>query len=49
MALADLAAYGSVASPGFMNPEGVVIYHAAANTYFKKTIKNDETPKSLVK
>jgi len=27
--------YGSVASPGFMNPEGVMIFHSAANHYFK--------------
>ena len=26
---------GSVASPDFMNPEGVMIYHSAANHYFK--------------
>jgi len=40
---------GSVAAPGFMDPEGVVCFHTAANVGFKKTIKNDETPKSLVK
>lgn len=40
---------GSVAAPGFMNPEGIVIYHTAAGIYFKKTIKNDESPKNLVK
>ena len=26
---------GSFASPGFMNPEGVMIFHSAANHYFK--------------
>jgi hypothetical protein len=36
-----LAAQGSVASPGFMKPEGVVIYHVAAGCYFKKTIERD--------
>jgi hypothetical protein len=46
--LDDLTLNGSKASPGFMNPEGVVIYHTAGKTYFKKTIKNDESPKSLV-
>jgi hypothetical protein len=40
---------GSAAEPGFMNPEGIVIYHTAANICFKKTIENDETPKSKVK
>ncbi|MDD5006336.1 MAG: RNA ligase family protein [Candidatus Omnitrophica bacterium] len=36
---------GSDAAPGFMNPEGIVIYHTAANMMFKKTIKNDEKGK----
>jgi hypothetical protein len=36
---------GSKAAPGFMQPEGVVIFHTAANTLFKKTIKNDEKGK----
>ena len=31
----DLEIGGSVASPGFMKPEGVMIYHSAANHYFK--------------
>ncbi len=38
---------GSVAAPGFMQPEGVVIYHTAGNVYFKKTIVGDEQPKSI--
>ena len=32
---------GSVAAPGFMNPEGIVIYHVAGNLMFKKTIVGD--------
>ena len=32
---------GSAASPGFMRPEGVVVFHVAANTGFKKTIEKD--------
>lgn len=40
--LASLACNGSVASPGFTNPEGVIIYHHAANMYFKKTLSKDE-------
>jgi hypothetical protein len=36
---------GSIASPGFMDPEGIVIFHTAANFAFKKTIKKDEAPK----
>lgn len=44
--LRQLELYGSQAAPGFMNPEGVVIYHTAANTMFKATIHGDEQPKS---
>lgn len=43
-----LARTGSVAAPGFMNPEGIVVYHTAGNTYFKKTIKDDDKPKAEV-
>lgn len=39
---------GSFASPGFVNPEGIVIYHNAGGYYFKKTIENDETPKGVI-
>ena len=38
---------GSLASPGFMKPEGVVIFHTAANMAFKKTIEKDEEHKSF--
>jgi hypothetical protein len=44
--LGVLASHGSVAAPGFPHPEGVVIYHVAANQYFKKTLVKDEEPKS---
>lgn len=47
--LNSLEVSGSKALPGFMDPEGIVIWHTAANIGFKKTIKNDEKPKSLVK
>jgi hypothetical protein len=40
---------GSVAAPDFMRPEGVIVYHTAAGIGFKKTIEDDESPKSLVK
>lgn len=36
---------GSVAAPGYMNPEGIVVYHTAAKTSFKWTFENDETGK----
>ena len=43
--LADLKASGSRAAPGFMNPEGIVVYHVAGRVWFKKTIHRDEVPK----
>lgn len=48
-ALDELAEKGSLAAPGFMKPEGIVVYHVAGNVGFKKTIYKDESPKSLVK
>jgi hypothetical protein len=41
-ALEALALGGSAAAPGFMDPEGVVVYVAASRTLFKKTLKGDE-------
>lgn len=41
-ALARLQKEGSVAAPGFMNPEGIVLFHVQANQLFKKTIERDE-------
>ena len=46
--ITNLAAFGSVAAPGFMDPEGVICFHTAANIGFKKTIKKDEMPKSSI-
>ena len=40
--LQHLEEAGSLAAPGFKKPEGVVIYHEAANIYFKATLENDE-------
>lgn len=39
---------GSIAAPGFTNPEGVIVFHTAANISFKKTIKDDDNPKSIL-
>lgn len=36
---------GSYASPGFMNPEGIVIFHTKANIGFKKTFEKDNSGK----
>ena len=38
---------GSMAAPGFMKPEGVVVFHTAGNVGFKKTLERDEVPKTL--
>ena len=38
---------GSYAAPGFMRPEGIVIFHTAGNVGFKKTLEKDEMPKAL--
>jgi len=43
--LDGLKSNGSMASPGYMNPEGIVIYHMAGNVAFKKTIEKDDEPK----
>lgn len=45
-ALGRLRDGGSVAAPGFMRPEGIVVYHTAARTMFKVTLEDDDKPKS---
>ena len=42
-----LRAHGSLASPGFGNPEGVIVFHTASRALFKKTLEKDDEPKSL--
>lgn len=41
-ALECLWSFGSYAALGFKNPEGIVIYHTAANFLFKKTLQHDD-------
>jgi hypothetical protein len=45
--LHSLATTGSQAAPGFMHPEGVIVYHGAANQVFKVLLDNDNVPKGL--
>jgi hypothetical protein len=45
--LKDLEINGSYACPGYMNPEGIVIYHTQGNVLFKKTIKGDKKGKGV--
>ena len=47
--LESLKENGSRIVPGFMNPEGIIIYHTASAHLYKKTILNDEKPKEQVK
>lgn len=42
-----LSTDGSFAAPGFADPEGIVVFHSAAQQMFKVTIKGDEAPKSM--
>lgn len=41
IALSMLKTFGSFAVPGFDRPEGVVVYHTAANALFKVTLEGD--------
>lgn len=45
-ALATLDRDGSQAAPGFMQPEGIIIYHTASRGLFKVTLEKDGEPKS---
>jgi len=46
-ALIQLALKGSVAVPGFMKPEGIVIFHTKSGDLYKKTIEKDDEPKGV--
>lgn len=43
--LDTLKKFGSLAAPGYAKPEGVVVYHVASRTLFKRTIEKDDEPK----
>ncbi|HTJ85003.1 MAG TPA: RNA ligase family protein [Polyangiaceae bacterium] len=47
-ALSRLRENGSVAAPGCMNPEGVVVFHSASGQLFKVTLEKDDAPKGRV-
>lgn len=49
IALRTLADQGSFAAPGFMRPEGIVIFDTASRGLHKITLEHDEIPKELVK
>mgnify|MGYP000738735792 CR=1 FL=1 len=44
-AMDRLLAYGSVAVPGYGNPEGVIVFHTAARVMLKKTFEKDDAGK----
>lgn len=44
--LDKLRTHGSYAAPGFMNPEGIIVFHSASGAMFKKTLERDDEPKS---
>lgn len=45
--LRKLREEGSLAAPGFMKPEGIVVYHSAGGHYYKVTLENDDQPKGV--
>jgi RNA ligase len=44
-ALWKLESEGSTAAPGFLNAEGIVLYHTASKSLYKVTLVGDEKPK----
>lgn len=46
--LALLREQGSVAAPGFMNPEGIIVYHTASRQPYKVLLDNDSLPKGAL-
>lgn len=46
--LRSLENNGSVAEPGFRNPEGIIVFHSASRQVYKVLIENDDQPKGLV-
>jgi hypothetical protein len=43
--LSMLCEHGSLAAPGFMNPEGIVVCHVKSRHLYKITLENDDKPK----
>ena len=48
-ALKLLRECGSQAAPGFMKPEGIVVFHVPSYALFKVTLERDEEPKGKVR
>lgn len=45
----QLQQQGSIAAPGFMNPEGIVVYDTRSGVGFKKTFDYDDTGKGGIR
>ncbi len=48
-AIYRLRTEGSFAAPGFMQPEGAILFHVAGNFGLKMTLEKDDQPKSIAK
>ena len=46
--LKELADTGSQAAPGFMRPEGIVVFHSQSRSVYKALLENDHLPKGQV-
>lgn len=44
--LERLRGLGSVAAPGYMRPEGLIIWHSQSRQYYKILLERDDVPKS---
>jgi len=47
-AINTLTVMGSKAAPGFMKPEGIVVFHSASGHLYKQTIEKDNQPKGVL-
>lgn len=45
--MGKLKEWWSIASPWFMNPEGIIIYHTASKQIYKKTFEHDEWKRNV--
>lgn len=45
--LTRLRTFGSCMVPGYMKPEGIIVFHKASGALYKATIDNDGVPKGL--
>lgn len=47
MVMDNLRMHGSVAAPGYMRPEGIVVWHVQGRFGLKATLEKDEQPKGV--